>query len=97
MLSEDQYMERTSDLVVKVRKVREAADKEMNRFTRVADYDARHSVGKKPKQTPQSGAELAPVKANGKSQKPSTQCDSRQLMLDIPSVPAEHGNDAEGA
>ncbi len=31
MLNEDQYMERTPDLVAKVRKMREAAEKEMNR------------------------------------------------------------------
>ena len=48
MLNEDQYMERTPDLVAKVRKMREAAEKEMNRFTRVADYDVRRVVGQKP-------------------------------------------------
>jgi hypothetical protein len=52
MLSEDQYLERTPDIVTKVRKLREAAAKEMNRFTRVADYDVRRVVGRKPKETP---------------------------------------------
>ena len=49
MLNEDQYMDRTPDLVAKVRKMREAAEKEMNRFTSVADYDVRRVVGQKPK------------------------------------------------
>ena len=47
MLSEDQYMERTPDLIAKVRQMREAAEKEMNRFTRLADYDVRRVVGQK--------------------------------------------------
>jgi len=49
MLSEDQYMERTPDLVAKIRKLRETAEKEMNRFTRLADYDVRRVVGHGPK------------------------------------------------
>ena len=48
MLNEDQYMERTPDLIAKVRQMREAAEKEMNRFTRLADYDVRRVVGQKP-------------------------------------------------
>ena len=52
MLNEDQYIERTPDLVAKVRAMRVAAEKEMNRFTRVADYDVRRVVGRKPKETP---------------------------------------------
>ncbi len=34
MQNDDQYMERTPDLIAKVRQMREAAEKEMNRFTR---------------------------------------------------------------
>ena len=49
MLNEDQYMDRTPDLVSKIRKLREAAGKEMNRFTHVDDYDVRRVVGQKPK------------------------------------------------
>ena len=48
MQNEDQYMERTPDLIAKVRQMREAAEKEMNRFTRLADYDVRRVVGQKP-------------------------------------------------
>jgi hypothetical protein len=56
MLNEDQYMERTPDLIAKVRQMREAAEKEMNRFTRLADYDVRRVVGQKPADAVQPGA-----------------------------------------
>jgi hypothetical protein len=57
MQSEDQYLERTPDLVAKVRAMREAAEKEMNCFTRIADYDVRRVAGQKPK----SAAKSAPA------------------------------------
>jgi hypothetical protein len=65
MLNEDQYMERTPDLIAKVRQMREAAEKEMNRFTRLADYDVRRVVGQKPADTdesmpPQTSIEFSP-------------------------------------
>ncbi len=46
-MSEDQYQERTPDLIAKVRQMREAAEKEMNRFSRLTDYDVRRVVGQK--------------------------------------------------
>jgi hypothetical protein len=49
MQSEDQYLERTVDLLAKIRAMREAAEKEMNRFTRIADYEVRCGIGQKPK------------------------------------------------
>ena len=61
MLNEDQYMERTPDLVAKVRAMREAAEKQMNRFTRVADYDVRRVVGHGPKAAPVSVESGAPA------------------------------------
>ncbi len=60
MSSEDQYMERTPDLIAKVRQMREAAEKEMNRFTRLADYDIRRVVGQKPTENPQAAIEFSP-------------------------------------
>ncbi len=56
MLNEDQYMERTPDLIAKVRQMREAAEKETNRFTRLADYDVRRVVGQKPAAVVEPGA-----------------------------------------
>src|ERR1700691_2451906 len=63
MPNEDQYMERTPDLVGKIRAMREAAEKEMNRFTRVADYDIRRVVGQKPKAPPFSIKPVPPAPA----------------------------------
>lgn len=69
MLNEDQYMERTPDLIAKVRAMREEAEKEMNRFTRLADYDARRCIGQKPADAvapdaAQAAIELAPEPDN---------------------------------
>ncbi len=64
MQNDDQYMERTPDLIAKVRQMREAAAKEMNRFTRLADYDVRRVVGQKPSDDesapPQTSIEFSP-------------------------------------
>ncbi len=64
MLNEDQYMERTPDLITKVRQMREAAEKEMSRFTRLADYDVRRVVGQKSPDDesapPQTSIEFSP-------------------------------------
>jgi hypothetical protein len=87
MQSEDQYLERTPDLVVKVRAMREAAEKEMNRFTRVADYDVRRVLGQKLKAAPVSG-ETAP--ASPASERPKT-------SLEFTPAPGEHGDNGEGA
>jgi hypothetical protein len=62
MLNEDQYMERTSDLITKVRQMREAAEKEMNRFTRLADYDVRRVVGQKTSDAAESLTPQAVIK-----------------------------------
>jgi hypothetical protein len=60
MQSDDQYMERTPDIIAKVRQMREAAEKEMNRFTRLADYDVRRGVGQKTPDSPQAAIEFSP-------------------------------------
>jgi hypothetical protein len=86
MPSEDQYMERTPDLVAKTRAMREAADKLMNRFTRVADYDVRRVVGQLPKAPP----------AN-RQKKSSTKSANNQTAIDFTPAPAERGDDGEAA
>jgi len=55
MLNEDEYLERTPDLIAKVRKLREEAEKKMDRFTRVDDYDVRYVVGYGPEPAQASG------------------------------------------
>jgi hypothetical protein len=90
MQSEDQYMDRTPDLVAKVRAMREAAEKEMNRFTRVADYDVRRVVGQKSKALPVSPAGDRPKKS---AAKPAT----AQISIEFAPAPVERGDDSEGA
>ena len=96
MLNEDQYIERTPDLVAKVRAMRVAAEKEMNRFTRVVDYDVRRVVGQKPKAALVS-VETAPPSAGARAKKSIAKSVSAQTSIEFAPVPAERGDDGEGA
>ena len=97
MLNEDQYMERTSDLVAKVRKMREAAEKEMNKFTRVADYDVRRVVGQKPKTVLVSVETAEPSPAGARPKKSAAKSASAQISIEFAPAPAEPGDDEEDA
>ena len=97
MLNEDQYIERTPDLVAKVRKMREAAEKEMNRFTRVADYDVRRVVGHGPKPAPVSSETVAASPASERPKKSAAKSAPAQTSLEFAPAPAERGDDGEGA
>lgn len=95
MLSEDQYLDRTPDLVAKVRKMREAAEKEMNRFTRAADYDVRRVVGRKPKETPQLATQAVLTKTKDTAGAASDSDGAGQAVAEVPSVAVVHIHDAE--
>ena len=97
MLNEDQYMERTPDLVAKVRAMREVAEKEMNRFTRVADYDVRRVVGHGPKASPVSVETVPPPPAPERPKKSSAKAATAQTSIEFAPAPAERGEDGEGA
>jgi hypothetical protein len=97
MQSDDQYLERTPDLVAKVRAMREAAEKEMNRFTRVADYDARRVVGHGPKSASVSSGTAPAAPANERPKKPAAKSASAQTLLEFAPAPAERGGDGERA
>ena len=97
MLNEDQYMERTPDLVTKVRAMRTAAEKEMNRFTRVADYDVRRVVGRKPKAAPISVEAAEPSPTGARSKKPAAKSASAQTSIEFAPAPAERDDDREDA
>ncbi|MBB6147334.1 hypothetical protein HNQ77_005330 [Silvibacterium bohemicum] len=49
MHTDDSPIERTPDLVAKIRALREQAEKDMDRFTNAGDYDVRRVTGRKPK------------------------------------------------
>src|ERR1700679_3854281 len=97
MPSEDQYMERTPDLVAKVRAMREAAEKEMNRFTPGADYDIRRVVGQKPKASPVSIETVPPAPAVERPKKSVAKSSINQTSIEFTPAPAERGEESEGA
>lgn len=97
MQSEDQYLERTPDLVAKVRAMREAAEKQMNRFTCVADYDARRVVGHGPEPAPVSAETGPALPASERPKKSSAKSVQTQASLEFTPAPAEQGDSGEGA
>jgi hypothetical protein len=97
MHTEDQYLDRTPDLVAKVRAMREAADKEMDRFTRVADYDVRRVVGQGPKAAPVSVETAPPSPPVERPKKSAVKSVTAQTSIEFAPAPAERGEDGEGA
>jgi hypothetical protein len=97
MQSEDQYLERTPDFVAKIRAMREAAEKEMNRFTRVADYDVRRVVGQKPKVSPVSVETILPSPASTRPKRSAAKSVSAQTAIEFAPASAEPGDAGEDA
>jgi hypothetical protein len=97
MQSDDQYAERTPDLVAKIRAMREAADKEMNRFTRVADYDVRRVVGQKSKASPISLETAPPSSVGARPKKSAAKSATAQTSIEFAPAPAELGDEGENA
>jgi hypothetical protein len=97
MPGEDQYLERTPDLVAKVRAMREAAEKEMNRFTRIADYDVRHIIGQKPKAAPVPVETVPPSPASERPRKSAAKSALAHTSLEFVPGPAERGDGGEAA
>jgi hypothetical protein len=95
MQSEDQYMERTPDLVTKVRAMREAAEKEMNRFTRVPDYDVRRVVGHGPKAAPVLVETVQPSPAVERPKKSAAKSSTNQTSIEFAPTPVEQGDHGE--
>ncbi len=97
MQSEDQYIDRTPDLVAKVRAMREAAQKEMNRFTRLSDYDVRRVVGHGPTPPPVSAETATAPATTERTKKATAKSASGQAALDFTPAPVERGEDGEPA
>ena len=97
MLNEDQYMERTPDLVAKVRAMRDAAQKEINRFTRVADYDVCRVVGHGPKTMRVPVETAAPAPVSERTKKRATLPPSAQASIEFAPAPAERADTGEDA
>jgi hypothetical protein len=58
MNAQEQYEDRTPDLIERIRKMRDAAQREMDKFGDPADYDTRVIIGQK-KSTGESPAHTA--------------------------------------
>jgi hypothetical protein len=97
MQSDDQYLDRTPDLVAKVRAMREAADREMDRFTRVADYDVRRVVGHGPKASPVSAETAPPSPVVERPKRSVAKSAPAQTSMEFAPAPAERADDGEGA
>ncbi len=97
MQSEDQYLERAQDIVAKVPAMREAAEKEMNKFARVDDYDVRRVVGQKPKAAPVPVETVPPSPASERPKKSAAKSSTAQTSIEFAPAPVEHGDNGEGA
>jgi len=95
MQSEDQYLERTPDLVTKIRAMREVAEKEMNRFMRMADYDVRRVVGQGAKAVPVSGETVSLSPVNDRPRKPAGKSATAQTSIKFAPAPAERADGGE--
>jgi hypothetical protein len=95
MLNEDQYMDRTPDLVAKIRKLREIAEKEMNRFTNVADYDVLRVVGHGPKAAPVSSETSTPSPVVERPKKSVAKSSTDQTSIEFAPAPTERGDSEE--
>ncbi len=91
MHTDDSPLERTPDLVAKIRALREQAEKEMNRFTCVDDYDVRRVVGHGPKAAPVSDETVEPSPAAKRGKKGVAKAVTEQASMDFPPAPAERG------
>lgn len=88
---EDSPIERTPDLVAKIRALRQQAEKEMDRFTCMADYDMRRVVGHGPKPATVSNEAVAPSPAAKRAKKGATKTVTEQASMDFPPAPPERG------
>ena len=85
MHTEDSPLERTPDLVAKIRALREQAEKDMDRFTSPDDYDVRRVAGRKPKtEIPEPQSVTSTRKRTKKAE---------QASIPFASVPVETGAD----
>jgi hypothetical protein len=97
MSSDDQYMERTPDLVAKIKAMRETANKQMNRFTRVGDYDVRRVVGQMPKAPPVSNETVLPSALESRPKRSSAKSAITQTAIEFSPAPTERGDGGEAA
>jgi hypothetical protein len=95
MKSDDRYTERTPDLVAKIRQLREEAEKKMDRFTRLDDYDVRRVIGRKPEASTASELAASSSPAAEPARRAPRRPAATQLVMELPPAPAERDDDDE--
>ena len=90
MHTEDSPVERTPDLVARVRALRQQAEKEMDRFTDAGDYDIRRVTGRKPKPE----ADVLPPPTGKKKRDKKTEQASIDFSLAASQDNADDGEEA---
>jgi len=91
---EESLIERTPDLVTKIRALREQAEKQMNQFTCTDDYDVRRVTGKKPKVDSTEASAPATSMPTPAATKRKRGKSTEQAPIDFAQTPVE--TDAEG-
>ncbi|WP_446741936.1 hypothetical protein [Silvibacterium acidisoli] len=90
MHTEDSPIERTPDLVAKIRALRQQTEKAKDRFTDAADYDVRRVTGRRP----ETDADVPPPDTGKKKRGKKTE----QASIDFPhSVSQDSTNDGDEA
>ena len=100
MLDHDSpYDDRSPDLIARIRKMREAAERRMNAFGKIADYDVRRVEGQK-SQASQQSAEFtdATPQQSAKEEKLASLKKQKtpQAVLEFP-LPPVSSDEPEGA
>jgi len=90
MHTDDSHIERTPDLVAKIRALRQQAEKEMDRFTGADDYDVRRVTGRKPK----AESSVAPPQAGKKKRDKKAEQASIDFAPGDPQTSADDGGEA---
>jgi len=95
-IDDDSPLDRTPDLVAKVRKLREQAEKEMNQFTHADDYDVRCVVVQKPKAAPQPEEAEPAAPAGGGAKRKRARSSEDQAMIEFSPAPLEQDEEGDG-
>ena len=100
MLDHDSpYDDRSPDVIARVRKMREVAERRMNAFGRIADYDVRSVVCHKSQVSQQPAEATATTpQQSAKEEKQATSKNQKtpQAVLEFP-LPPVSSNEPEGA
>ncbi len=99
MLDHDSpYDDRSPDLIARIRKMREAAERRMNAFGKIADYDVRRVVCHRSPASQQSAEAAATRQQSAKEEKLATSKKQKtpQAVLEFP-LPPVSSDEPEGA